>query len=187
MTAIELIEKIIKINIELRDFWTNAEGWAPSRAANILSQSRLDWQVSLSHCLKIWTGNWPQEECHGRLILAWTNLGSLMEGSMQLLLSVYYEDYLKDDERIMRKDKLIEPNQLGIEEMRHFFIKKVFLAKDMHWGDWIRHIQNKRNAIHAFRDRDIGSKQEFYKDLEKYLCFLNFIDNRLPYPEDIFF
>lgn len=47
------INKIINIHNHINEFWSSAHGWAPDEAANLLSKSRLDIQLSLSKCLNI--------------------------------------------------------------------------------------------------------------------------------------
>ncbi len=183
MSIDEVINRIVTLNDGLRRFWTNADGWAPIEAAQLLSKSRLDLQVSLSICLKIWLSEPFPEDKSGRLILAWTNLGSLVEGTMKLFLSVFYEGYKSDVEAIKKKGKLINPDSLQLESMRQFFRKRIW-GED--WDDWIRHIQQRRNAIHAYKSKDIGTSEEFFADVRKYLEFLRYINSRLPYPEDMF-
>lgn len=179
----EVINRIVTLNDGLRQFWTNVEGWAPIEAAQLLSKSRLDLQVSLSVCLKIWLSEPFPEDKNGRLILAWANLGSLVEGTMKLFLSVFYEDYKSDVEAIKNKGKLIDPDGLQLESMRQFFRKRI-CGKD--WDEWIRRIQNRRNVIHAYKNRDIGTFEEFFADVRSYLKFLRYINSRLPYPEEMF-
>src|SRR5277367_5623413 len=87
----EVVLKIVRLNKGLAVFWGNSEGWASIDAANLLSRSRLDWQVSLSESLRYWIGE--DKLSDGDLILAWANLGSLVEGTMKLFLSVFYDDY----------------------------------------------------------------------------------------------
>jgi hypothetical protein len=70
------ISEIININKQISAFWSDANGWAPPEAAELLSRSRLDLQVSLSETLELWI------ECKnhpGKLRLAWANLGALVE------------------------------------------------------------------------------------------------------------
>ena len=50
----------------------------------------------------------------------------------------------------------------------------------------IQTIQQRRNAIHAFKDRDIGTKEEFTNNIRIYLNILRYINYRLPYPDDIY-
>ncbi len=167
----------------LRQFWTKADGWAPIEAAQLLSKSRLDWQVSLSICLKIWVSEPLPDDENGRLILAWANLGSLVEGTMKLLLSVFYKAYRDDVEAIKKKGKLMDPDDLQLESMRQFFRKRIWGEE---WDVWIQHIQQRRNAIHSYKNRDIGTFTEFCDDIRKYLEFIRHINSRLPYPDDIF-
>ena len=78
-----LVKKIVNIHKDIEGFWSNADGWAPNEANELLEKSRLDWQLSLSKCLNLWQ-NIPDES--GYLILAWANLGSLVEGTMKLFI-----------------------------------------------------------------------------------------------------
>ena len=74
MSIVEVVDRIVTLNDGLRQFWTKADGWAPIEAAQLLSKSRLDWQVSLSICLKIWVSEPLPDDENGRLILGWANL-----------------------------------------------------------------------------------------------------------------
>ncbi|TWG25029.1 MULTISPECIES: hypothetical protein [Geobacillus] len=53
LSYLEAVEKIIELNEHLNRFWSSVIGWAPVEAANLLSKSRLDWQVSLSYSVKM--------------------------------------------------------------------------------------------------------------------------------------
>ena len=183
MSIVEVMNRIVTLNDGLRQFWTKADGWAPIEAAQLLSKSRLDWQVSLSICLKIWVSEPLPDDENGRLILAWANLGSLVEGSMKLLLSVFYKNYKDDVEAIKKKEKLMDPDGLQLESMRQFFRKRIWGEE---WDVWIQHIQQRRNAIHAFKNRDIGTFTEFFDDVRRYLEFIRHINSRLPYPDYMF-
>ncbi|MCT2537258.1 hypothetical protein NC661_14625 [Aquibacillus koreensis] len=48
LTYLEVVDKIIELNKDVKDFWSEALGCAPIEASNLLSKSRLDWLVSLS-------------------------------------------------------------------------------------------------------------------------------------------
>ena len=85
---------------KLARFWKAAHGWAPIEAAGLLSKARLDWQVSLSSSLRNWLRDPPAALSDGDLILAWTNLGALIEGTLKLFLSVYYNDFQADVENL---------------------------------------------------------------------------------------
>lgn len=179
----DVIQRIIKLNEGLQKFWEDSEGWAPPEAAWLLEKSRLDWQVSLSNCLKIWISKPSKKESDGFLILGWANLGSLVEGTMKLFLSVWYEVY-KDDQDliIMRRGQLQDPDVLKLEAMRQYFKKKIW---DDTWDTWVLRIQRRRNAIHAFKERDIGTHSDLLDEIRKYLEFLRYMNARLPYPDEM--
>lgn len=179
----DILNTIIKMNINMAGFWSNAHGWAPKECAELLSKSRLDRQVSLSYCLKFWFKDIPNEAKEGSLILAWANLGSLIEGSLKLLLSVYYEDYKKNINALKNKKGIQDPDILMLEELKIFIKKNDIL--DIKWIDYIEHVQQRRNAIHAFKDRNIGTYTDIRECVEQYLELLFDIKALLPYPDDI--
>lgn len=188
LTNAETIDQIITINEWLRDFWDSADDWAPVEAAQLLNKSRLDWQVSLSKCLKIWIEDIKLDVRVGRLILAWTNLGSLVEGTMKLFLSVWYKSYKKDKNAFKQNDRILKPDNLNLEKLRIFFKKRIWSEKDKKsLDDWILNVQQKRNAIHSFKDRNIGDFNEFFTNIKEYLNFLIFIKNKLPYPDEMYY
>ncbi len=183
MSPEEVVDAIIKTNIEINKFWKDgAPGWAPIEATHLLNRSRLDWQVSLSYCLNDFLKIVSNEKKKGYLILGWVNLGSLIEGTLKLFLSVYYKDYKNDIKAIPQKrGKMQEPDELELESLKIFFRDKNIL--DIQDINWITDIQHKRNAVHAYRDRDIGNHEEFIENLYKYFDFLCDIKGRLPYPD----
>ena len=185
LSNLEIVERIINLNKGLSEFWSNPEGWAPIEAAGLLSKSRLDWQLSLSYYLRNWVEKSYKDSDFGSLIMAWVNLGSLLEGTLKLLLSVFYTDYLHDADVIFKRRQIQDPDCLELEPLRCFFNSKIWNGTD-NWNDWVQHIQQKRNAIHAFKNRNIGTFDEFYDDLKHYLEFLRYINNKLPYPDDIY-
>lgn len=178
----DVVERIVTLTTGLRDFWGSAHGWAPIGAAELLSRSRLDWQVDLAGCLRDWL---PAERLldNGHLILAWANLGALVEGTLKLFLSVYYKDYAKDVDAIKKRSgKLIDPDVLSLEPLRQFFVKRIWETGE-NWDSLVGRVQQRRNAIHAFRDRDIGTFDDFYADLRLFLALLRRLNDQLPYPD----
>jgi hypothetical protein len=120
---------------------------------------------------------------------------------MKMFLAVYYRTYLADNMMHELKavrngqGKVIDPDELVLEKLRVFFEKLVFPpnAKDIwnkqgeiDWIEWIRMIQQRRNAVHAFKDREIGDFENYYLQLRQYLLFLRKINIGLPYPDDIY-
>ncbi|HCH5892730.1 TPA: hypothetical protein NKZ90_002154 [Vibrio parahaemolyticus] len=177
------VKNIISGNEQLANFWSNSHGWAPQSAADLMSKSRLDWQVSLSRTLLKWAFN--EDSYDGELILAWSNLGALVEGSLKLFLSVYYEDYSKDVYKLTsRNGNQVDPDILAIEKLKQFFRKKGLLNEE--WLSYIDLVQQRRNAIHAYKDRPLGNRYEFEEAVGKYLLLLRTINRMLPYPDDMY-
>jgi len=175
------VEGITGFNLRWSAFWRSAHGWAPDSAVDVLADSRLDWQVELSRCLRLWASLPDNEE--GRLILAWTNLGSLVESSLRVFLAVFLEDYMGSP-AARRNGDVIAVKDAEFHTLREYFRDHdVWGVDGSAWDSWILHIQHRRNAIHSFKDRHIGSLAEFHDDVARYLQLLGMLDARLPYPE----
>jgi hypothetical protein len=185
----EVINRIQKLNAQLAKFWSACDGWAPIEASGLLGQSRLDWQVSLSGTLSLWIRDPADTLTPAELILAWANLGSLIEGAIKLFLSVYYETYKADIENLKKanafnkkKQAPLSPDGLGLEKLRSYCALRNLLNKgDLALAELV---QQRRNAIHAFQDRPIGNGSEFQQSVRGYLQMLRNIIARLPYPDD---
>lgn len=179
----ETINRIIRLNSGLQEFWSTPEGWAPIQASQLLSRSRLDRQTSLSHSLKLWDENadyYSKSTFEGLLILGWANLGSLVEGSLKLFLSAWYEDYLNDVNAIKKQGDIQDPSGITLEPIRNFFKKRIW---DDIFDSHVNTIQIRRNSIHSYQDKEIGDFSEFKQSLGHYLDILRYINFRLPYPD----
>lgn len=184
LTIDGVINRIVTLNIGLRNFWGSSWGWAPKAAADLLSQGRLDWQVSLSVCLRRWVPIPSDEDKDAVQIMAYANIGALVEGTLKLFLSVWYGHYAKDAEAIRRKGALLGPDIATLDLLRQFFKKRIWLNDPSdNWDPWISYIQNRRNAIHAFKNRDIGTHPDILNDMRNYLRFVRRINQQLPYPD----
>ena len=181
VSSADVIGQIIELNEQIRSFWSRAAGWAPLEAAHLLSKSRLDRQVALSRTLRLWIDPSPESEMEGRLILAWANLGSLVEGTLKLYLSVWLTDYRRDAARRHQLGNMRDPDVLGLEDLRRFINTEIFDGA-WSWNDWVLLVQQRRNAIHAYRQRELGSFVEFEAAVRRYLEFLMDINTSLPYP-----
>jgi len=181
--SLEAVVQRIEILIcDMMDFWKNAHGWASIEAAALLNKSMLGWQSSLAKCLQMWK---RPSLTDGELILAWSNIGSLVEGQLKLFLSVYYQDYIADIDAIKKNKSLsiIDPDALMPEDLRVFFNKKIWEPSEP-WGKWIFLIQQRRNAIHAYKFKEIGTTEELHSNIRCLLEFVHMIKDRLPYPDD---
>ncbi len=194
----EVIDRIIKLTEGLAEFWSSSNGWAPIEASDLMSKSRLDWQASLARILKIFNSDDVKKE-DGGLILAWTTLGSLTEGVLKLFLSVWHTEYEASALKSTSKDykdkngNLIGPDILVLEKLRVFFAKEIYpkeireILKEqgrLDIIDWILKIQQRRNAIHAYKDREIGNFDEFFVELKNFLIVMRRLTDSFPYPDD---
>ena len=75
--ARELCSRISVLTRSIMDFWAGG-GWSQGDAAVLLDKSMLHWQTSLASSLC----RWADATSDGDLILAWTNLGTLVEGQL---------------------------------------------------------------------------------------------------------
>lgn len=203
-----VVDQVVELNLNITKFWKDVEGWAPMEAVELLSKSRLDRQVSLSRTLKLWLSPSAEKaddynlDSDGRLILGWANLGSLIEGTMKWFLSVFYKDYMNDPHAIRKNDRLTDPDVLSLEPLRVFFNRAIWMTHNdrthpvcpwsqpvcnlddwINWDDWIAHVQQRRNAIHAFKNRELGTLDELERYIHGYNIFLNELNSRVPYPD----
>lgn len=72
----ETVKRTTHLIQSMMGFWKDAHGWAPIEAAELLNKSMLEWQSSLAEQLSAWRGCLSD----GQLILAWANVGALVEG-----------------------------------------------------------------------------------------------------------
>lgn len=100
---------------------------------------------------------------------------------MKFFLSVYLHSYSKSP--ITKRGKPVDPDELELEGLRQFFDANSVWIDQCALSDWVRHIQQRRNAIHFYKDREIGTFTEFDEDLHRYLDFLFDLSGRIPWPE----
>ncbi|MCL4554859.1 MAG: hypothetical protein M1617_04185 [Actinobacteria bacterium] len=173
----EVCERVVLLTSDTMAFWKTATGWAPAEAAGLLSRSMLEWQASLAASLP----RWIHASEDGDLILAWANLGALVEGMLRLFLCVYYADYQDDEQPMWMSGNVQQPDEASLELLRQFFVSSVWTG-EWNWNSYVQFVQLRRNAIHAFRPRDIGTFDEWRAALRIHLAFVCDLNDRLPYP-----
>ncbi len=187
----EIVTRIVTLLTRMAAFWSNCAGWAPDDAAEMLSKSRLDRLASMAETLRRWVEIPPEEISDGDLILAWTNLGSLVEGTLKLFLCVYLRDFKADDANTKktqayhkRDQLLLDPDGLYMHVLISYFEEAYLLPDDE--LELAKRIQIKRNTIHVFKDLDIGNALDFRAAVRDYRQMLLSINSRLPYPDEIY-
>ena len=163
--------------------WKDVHGIAPDNAAKKLDIAMLDWQSELTKTLKIWVDK-GLDMTVGELILARANLGAVVESWLRFFYCVFNDDYINQPMK-NKKGQILEPeNDMRFEDLKKF-------STGILWDDekskdylWVDSIQKKRNAIHSFTYKDIGTPLDFLLDVD-YLCeFVDMILTHLPPVED---
>lgn len=177
------VDKIYNLTKSKFESWKNHNGYAPVEASTKLNRVMLDWIIELTKTLEIWEtkGNSMTD---GELILACANMGALVESMMKFVLSVYILDYNKEP-LFDREGNLIPPEKLKFENLKVYCFDKVwndnyYEEKYPNIKEWVGSIQRKRNAIHAFNNKEIGRPIDYYNDIENYWMFINMVFNTLP-------
>ena len=181
----DVIERISILTHNLALFWSECSGWAPDDVAHLLSESRLDRIASLASCLGRWCRS--EEISDGELIIAWTTLGGVLEGSIKLFLCVYLVDYRADNVAKktrafhVKKQILQNPDGLTLEILLSYTNQAELLPPEQVVVS--RLIQQRRNAIHAFRNRELGTVEELHAAIREFRLMLRSLHSRLPYPD----
>jgi hypothetical protein len=176
----ECVDRIVIEHERLRDDWQHPEGWAPDGTAAKIRKADLDRMVSLAHCLRRWLKRPTSEEEHGFLVLAWANLGSLIEGYLTFFLALHYTSYLNDPVKDARQ-KSVRPEDLRFAQLTGYFRKVVWTerqAKRFH--AMTERARGSRNAIHPFVKCEKGSVRDFTRALRQYWHLLEDMSGQHP-------
>lgn len=172
--------KLVQQTNNITLIWKDIYGIAPKDTAAKLNKAMLEWQLELTKTLELWIDKGLNMTV-GELILARANLGAVVESWLKFFYCVYYEDYCKIPIKD-RKGKIVEPEKMKFETLKKFSCEKL-------WGDehskeylWVDSVQNKRNAIHSFQNRKIGSNQDLLDDID---LLYDFVDNIITHLPDI--
>ena len=184
MKKISAYEILLRQTQNVSLIWKDVHGIAPNNAASKLDIAMLDWQNELTKTLSIWIDKGLQMT-DGELILARANLGAIVESWLRFFYCVYYDDYVKNSMKT-KQGKFLEPEKdMRFEDLKNF--STGILWDDTKSKDYIRidDIQHKRNAIHSFTYKDIGTPIDFLLDVD-FLCeFVDKLLNHLPPIEDM--
>ena len=160
--------------------WKCSRGFAPDKAADLLDEAQLNWIEELTCTLKIWVDK-GVSMTDGELILARANLGSIVESWIRLFLSIYVEDY-DNNPYLNNKGKKVPLKKMRFVDLQNYFCDVVYGSDK--YKSWLESVRKKRNAIHSFKDTDIGTPADFLDDIEQLYSFVDTIVNRLPPIED---
>ena len=163
--------------------WKCTRGVSPANVANDLDKAMLNWMSSLTDSLGIWISK-GVNMTDGELILARANFGSVVESWLRLYYTIYQDDYNKNP----FKDK--NGNAVRREKLRFVDLQEhstgILWANKNSWEYlWIDSARNKRNAIHSFEFKNIGTPMDFINDIDKLYDFVDSIIEKFPPVEDI--
>ena len=161
--------------------WKESYGIASNEAYFKIDKAMLNWHIELTNTLEIWL-NKGLDMTDGELILAYANLGAVVESWLKFFYSVYYDDYCKNP--IIIKNKMVEPEGMKFEMLKNFSVEKLWNNKESEGYIWVDSIQHKRNAIHSFKFREIGTPATFVDDIEHLYDFVDDVLLHLPPIED---
>ena len=168
--------KIKTKNTEL--LWKNVYGIASKETALKLDVAMLDWQSELTNTLEIWIEK-GLSMTEGELILARANIGAVVESWLKFFYCVYYDDYCRNP-ITDKKGNMVEPEKISFENLKNFSTGKLWDDTKSEEYIWVGSIQDKRNAIHSFKYRDIGTPWDFLLDIDYLYEFVNNIISNLP-------
>lgn len=163
--------------------WHNVHGFADKDAALKMDKAMLTWLCELTDALKIWIDKGLTMST-GELILARTNLGAVVESWLKFFYCVYYNDYIKKPIFNKHTQRIKQPEEASFQELKEFSTEILWDSKESIEYAWIDSVQYKRNAIHSFKYRDIGTVNDFLNDIESLCEFVDIILSRLPLIED---
>lgn len=174
------ILKIHTNNVAL--IWRDVYGIAPTEAAIKLDHAMLNWMSELTNTLGIWIDK-GLTMTEGELILARANLGAVVESWLKFFYCVHYDAYSKEP----IKDKnniIIEPEDAYFDKLKKYSTGKLWDDEESEDFKWVSSVQKKRNAIHSFEYRDIGTAWDFLSDIDSLYDFVENILSHLPPVED---
>lgn len=151
--------------------WTEYSYMTSPSTSKKFEQAVLKWLFELTESLKIWIDK-GEKLTDGELILAWTNLGSIIECWLKFFFCVYYEEYVKAPMYATNSGKKIEPENAKFDFLIKSNIGILWESVEDHEYQWIRKIQQYRNAIHAFKKRKLGTPKEFLQSIKKLETFV---------------
>jgi hypothetical protein len=103
---------------------------------------------------------------------------------MKWFLCVFEHDYALD-RVVTERGRELGPDELWFLRLCHFFKDHVWGPEEpARWFSWCDKVRRRRNAVHAYEDRDIGTWDEFYRDLDRYRDFVQRLEMGVPAPPE---
>lgn len=176
----EACDLIINISAKWATFWPTSHGWAPSIAADLMTQELMDRHLEMAHALKKWPKRLLENDAQGEFVLAWVNLGSVIEGALKIYMDVFYADWLKDADAPTKKGQKQTPNASFFDRLIQFVSKKeLFKADEIKFFEKVR---DQRNLIHPMKIGTVLDGIAFAEAVMHTAAFHDDVEGRLPDP-----
>lgn len=163
--------------------WKNVYGIAPDAVAEKLDKAMLKWQSELTKTLKIWIDK-GLNMSEGELILARANLGAVVEAWLRFFYCVFYDNYEQNPITKKSGQVLSPEKELRFEDLKNYSTGILWDSQTSDDYIWVDSVQHKRNAIHSFQYREIGTSMDFQMDIIKLYDFVDRLLMKLPPIED---
>ena len=171
---------IIKIRTRNNEvLWSDIHGIAPAETASIMDKAMLNWLTELTNALEIWI-NKGEDMTIGELLLARVNIGSIVESWLRHFYTAYQENYMKNPIRDKKQRIKAPEKDLSFEELKNLSIGILWDDKQDKMYKWVDSVQHKRNAVHSYLYKEIGTAADFMNDINTLRCFIELIERRLP-------
>ncbi|MDN9009495.1 hypothetical protein [Brevibacillus laterosporus] len=167
----QVVDEVIKRHTSIHASWSIPPRSKQLSTAHLVTADTLLCQISLSKSLHRWLNMQSTEP--GDLLLAWTNIGLLVEGTMKWFLSVFHEEVRHEWENQVIKFQDHYSQESFLYMMRKFFHQRIWFGK----GDFDRWVMH----VHECRFYGLSEHQQLQSRMERfdeavrvYLHFLRF-------------
>ena len=172
--------EIIRIRTKNNEIlWEDIHGITTEDTANIMDKAMLNWLTELTNTLEIWIQK-GENMTTGELLLARVNIGSIVESWLRHFYTAYHEDYMKNPIKDKKQKVKAPEKDLSFEELKNFSIGILWKDKNDDMYKWVDSVQHKRNAVHSYIYKDIGTPRNFLDDIDMLRKFIELIERRLP-------
>ncbi len=83
-----------------------------------------------------------------------------------------------------KKQKAFSPDGLTLQPLKIFVKEHDLIGAD--GNALVDLVQERRNTIHAFKDKPLGDGAELQLAMRGYLVLLRRVNERLPYPDNVY-
>ncbi|TPG68243.1 hypothetical protein EEL32_08390 [Brevibacillus laterosporus] len=167
----QVVDEVIERHTSIHASWSIPPRSEKLSVAHLVTVDTLLCQISLSKSLRRWIDMQSTEP--GDLLLAWTNIGLLVEGTMKWFLSIFHEEFQQEWDHQVEKFEDHYSQESFLYIMRQFFHQRIWFGN----GDFDRWVMH----VNECRFNGLGEQQQLQSRMERfeeairvYLHFLRF-------------